>query len=107
MKINRSRLFKRYSNACLYCQHTGQLTIDHVIPPKASEFGLRKRELMNNMSNMVPACLKCNGKKGNMIPAEFLDFPELLIFLKKAKYLSAKVRTALESSPGLDRRCSL
>jgi 5-methylcytosine-specific restriction endonuclease McrA len=62
LKINRSRLFKRDLNQCVYCGSKKNLTIDHVIP--------KSRGGENSWSNLVTCCSPCNRRKGNKTPEE-------------------------------------
>lgn len=75
MRLN-SVVVKRIKNAmiahnpaieCHYCGmklNRGLLTLDHVVPLSAGgERGLR---------NIVPACRRCNGTKGNKSYSEFV-----------------------------------
>jgi CRISPR/Cas system Type II protein with McrA/HNH and RuvC-like nuclease domain len=62
LKINRSRLFKRDLNQCVYCGSKKNLTIDHVIP--------KSRGGDNSWSNLVTCCSPCNRRKGNKTPEE-------------------------------------
>jgi 5-methylcytosine-specific restriction endonuclease McrA len=62
LKINRSRLFKRDSNQCVYCGSKKNLTIDHVIP--------KSRGGDNSWGNLVTCCSPCNRAKGDKTPEE-------------------------------------
>lgn len=57
------------------------------------EFGLRRR-LLDNPSNRVLCCHRCNAEKGNMHPREWLALhPEYAShFAAEAKYLSNAIR---------------
>jgi 5-methylcytosine-specific restriction endonuclease McrA len=60
-------LVAAYQNYCSYCHKrfpTSELTPDHRIP--------LSREGNNNISNIVPSCLRCNQRKGRKTQAEFL-----------------------------------
>lgn len=79
--------------ACVYCGSVEQLTVDHVVPlSRWQEFGLRRR-VLDNPSNRVPCCRRCNSEKGNMHPREWLALhPEYVArFAAEAKYLSNAV----------------
>ena len=60
IKFSRSNVFQRDGYRCQYCRvkfAANELTYDHVVPK--SHGGRR------NWTNIVTACQKCNGKKGN------------------------------------------
>jgi len=81
---------------CVYCGSDESLTIDHVIPKsKWREYNL-KRKILNNKSNLVAACYRCNREKGAMTPDQWLDLhPEYRgRFLREAKFLSNPVKQA-------------
>jgi 5-methylcytosine-specific restriction endonuclease McrA len=62
----RIRIWIAYNKKCYYCARPlrkGQFTIDHVVP-KSDGGG-------NGVKNMVPACRKCNLKKGSYSAYEF------------------------------------
>jgi len=80
---------------CVYCG-SGELplTTDHVVPlSRWIDFRI-KRRILDNKSNRVVACRKCNNEKGNMSPKEwFALHPEYQKqFMKEAKYLSNQVK---------------
>lgn len=84
--------------ACVYCGSTKNLTIDHVVPiSRWRELGVRRR-ILDNPSNRVIACQKCNFEKGNMLPAEWFKLhPEYKCrFLQKARYLSNTIKAIIE-----------
>lgn len=91
------------NKACIYCGSEGPITDDHVIPKSLwREFGIRRR-VLDNMSNRVPACLKCNQEKANRTPGEWFEMhPEYRArFLANARYLSNAVLRAVEEGiPG-------
>lgn len=60
--MNRSNIFKRDGNSCVYCSSTKDLTLDHVIP--------KSKGGKTNWSNLVAACKRCNAEKGNSTPEE-------------------------------------
>ena len=79
---------------CVYCGGEGPLTIDHVVPiSRWRDFGVR-RKVLDNKSNRVLACAKCNAEKGSMSPKEWFDLhPDYKgRFIKEAKYLSDTVK---------------
>lgn len=68
LPLSRRSLLSRDNYMCQYCGATdGQLTIDHVIP--------RSRGGKTEWTNVVAACVPCNRKKGNKLPAEIKMFP--------------------------------
>jgi|YNPMSStandDraft_2_1061718.scaffolds.fasta_scaffold46312_1 5-methylcytosine-specific restriction endonuclease McrA len=80
--------------ACVYCGSTEDLTIEHVIPlSRWREFQLRRR-VLDNPSNRVIACRKCNAEKGDMPPAQWFQLhPEYRKrFIQEARFLSNKVK---------------
>ncbi|RTL12473.1 MAG: HNH endonuclease [Neisseriaceae bacterium] len=50
------RLKQTYGNLCVYCKVNDSNTVDHIIPATRSG--------SNNLENLLPACKKCNVKKG-------------------------------------------
>lgn len=85
---------RRGARACVYCGSTERLTIDHVVPiSRWREFGVRRRVLDNN-SNRVVACLRCNMEKAAMSPREWFEkHPEYRErFRREARYLSNTVK---------------
>jgi 5-methylcytosine-specific restriction endonuclease McrA len=60
--MTRQNLFRRDSNACVYCGSKSDLTIDHVYP--------KSRGGKTNWENLVTACRRCNSKKGHLTPDE-------------------------------------
>ncbi len=83
------------SGRCVYCGCAEMsMTTDHVVPlSRWIEFRV-KRRILNNKSNRVVACRKCNAEKGNMPPKDwFALHPEYQKrFAQEAKYLSKKVK---------------
>ena len=64
----RQYVLDKWGRQCVYCGKTNvPLQLDHVIP---------KGKGSNRASNLVPACGRCNQKKGNRTAAEF-GFPHL------------------------------
>ncbi len=79
--LNRSNLFKRDSQKCVYCNSKEDLTIDHVMP--------RSRGGKTKWTNLVTACKKCNARKGDFTPEEaemklpYVPFkPSFVVFLR-------------------------
>jgi len=69
VKFSRVNVFGRDNFTCQYCLNqpgTPELTYDHVIP--------RAQGGKTTWTNIVTACLDCNGKKGNRTP-EKADMP--------------------------------
>lgn len=60
--MSRQNIFKRDGNACVYCESTKELTLDHVVP--------KSRGGKTNWTNLVAACKRCNAAKGNRTPEE-------------------------------------
>jgi 5-methylcytosine-specific restriction endonuclease McrA len=67
----------RYRGKCGYCLVGEPYTIDHMTP--YSKGGT------NYISNIMPACLKCNGQKADLTVAEWLLTPDCF---NKNKHLS-------------------
>jgi 5-methylcytosine-specific restriction endonuclease McrA len=60
--LNRRNIFKRDGNKCTYCGSGRDLTLDHVLP--------KSRGGKTNWDNLVTACKRCNGRKGDFTPEE-------------------------------------
>ena len=60
--MSRQNIFKRDGNACVYCNSSKDLTLDHVIP--------KSRGGKTNWTNLVAACKRCNAQKGDDTPEE-------------------------------------
>jgi 5-methylcytosine-specific restriction endonuclease McrA len=89
-----SKKRKRRIQHCVYCGNEGPLSIDHVVPISFwQDYGV-KRRVLDNDSNRVTACIKCNNEKGGMSPkAWFEKHPEYKTrFKNETKYLSNTVR---------------
>ncbi len=55
----------RHGNKCFYCGEDGKLSLDHFVPiAKGGE---------HKISNIVPACLRCNSRKKDKYPQRFLQ----------------------------------
>ncbi len=57
--VNRREVLRRDNHICQYCGSTRRLTIDHVIP--------RSKGGPHTWDNVVAACEKCNGAKGDRL----------------------------------------
>lgn len=82
---------------CAYCGDGEDLTVDHVVPiSRWREVGM-KRRVLDNPSNRVTACRKCNLEKGNMLPGRWLKrHPEYKNhFLSEARFLSDAVKAII------------
>jgi 5-methylcytosine-specific restriction endonuclease McrA len=65
VRLTRKNIYFRDKNTCQYCGgrfKTRDLNIDHVIP--------RSRGGRDTWANLVCACISCNIRKGNRLPAE-------------------------------------
>jgi len=60
--VNRREVLKRDRHTCQYCGSTKQLTLDHVIP--------RSKGGKHTWDNVVTACERCNGRKGDRTPIQ-------------------------------------
>jgi 5-methylcytosine-specific restriction endonuclease McrA len=63
--FSRRNIFRRDRYTCQYCgeqRALRDLTIDHVVP--------RSREGRSTWENCVVACVSCNSRKANRLPAE-------------------------------------
>ncbi len=68
LPLSRRTLLSRDNYTCQYCGVSDQqLTIDHVLP--------KSRGGKTEWTNVVAACVNCNRKKGNKLPAEAKMFP--------------------------------
>ena len=78
VSLNRKNIFKRDKNRCQYCGKNHQaMTIDHLIPKSAGG--------KDTWENLVCACIKCNGKKGDRTPEQ--SGMKLLKIPKKPSHL--------------------
>ncbi len=85
---------KKRKKACIYCGSRDSLTTEHVVPiSRWRDFGVRRR-VLDNKSNKVAACVKCNGEKASMSPKEWFELhPEYKKrFVREARYLSDIVK---------------
>ena len=79
---------------CVYCGSQGPLTVEHVVPlSRWRDFGI-KRRVLDNKSNRVLACARCNAEKGNMSPQKWFEMhPEYRErFRREARYVSDTVK---------------
>ncbi len=63
--ISRKNILMRDQHTCQYCCRefgAGDLTLDHVVP--------RSRGGNNTWENLVACCLRCNNRKGDLLPQE-------------------------------------
>jgi hypothetical protein len=75
----REYLLDKFNRTCVYC-HTkeGPFNLDHFHPK--SQGG------SDRISNLVLSCVKCNQKKDNQLPADFLfKRPKLLAIIEKQR----------------------
>jgi 5-methylcytosine-specific restriction endonuclease McrA len=91
LPVTRRGVLSRDHYTCQYCGATPSrknLTVDHVIP--------RSRGGKTTWENVVTACDKCNGRKGNRTPAEaglkLLTQPERPRYLAIASLASVEAR---------------
>jgi 5-methylcytosine-specific restriction endonuclease McrA len=85
---------KKRNQRCVYCGSEGPLSIDHVVPIAHWQEYHVKRRILDNDSNRVTACVKCNHEKGGMSPKEWFErHPAYKArFLHQAKYVSDTVK---------------
>lgn len=57
----------KYDNKCGYCMSAEPYTVDHIVP--ISKGGT------NYITNIIPACLRCNGQKRDYLLSEWLKLP--------------------------------
>lgn len=63
-------LVQIFENKCAYCGIICSPTKDHIVP--------LSRNGTDYIENITPACLSCNGKKGNKTASEFLAYKMLV-----------------------------
>jgi 5-methylcytosine-specific restriction endonuclease McrA len=85
---------RKRKQACVYCGSEGPLTVEHVVPISRWREYRIKRRVLDNESNRVTACIKCNSQKGNLSPKEWFEkYPEYKErFMREAKYVSNAVK---------------
>jgi 5-methylcytosine-specific restriction endonuclease McrA len=57
--VNRREVLRRDSHLCQYCGSRHRLTLDHVVP--------RSKGGLHTWDNVVTACERCNGTKGDRL----------------------------------------
>jgi 5-methylcytosine-specific restriction endonuclease McrA len=65
IRFNRRNVYLRDSHSCQYCGRRypeEELNLDHVVP--------RDRGGVTTWENIVTACIRCNARKGNRLPAQ-------------------------------------
>lgn len=62
------KIIKDFGNRCAYCNKTGQMTIDHIMP--------LSRGGRHAIGNLVPACRKCNKNKADLTLSEWRLTPK-------------------------------
>lgn len=65
VKFTRRNIYEHYKHKCCYCGHqfkTSELNLDHVTP--------RSKGGRTDWSNIVTACIPCNTRKMDRMPAE-------------------------------------
>lgn len=65
IKFTRRNIYEHYGYRCCYCGHrykTDSLNLEHIIP--------RSRGGRSDWNNVVTACVPCNTRKANQLPAE-------------------------------------
>ncbi|RME79465.1 MAG: HNH endonuclease, partial [Chloroflexi bacterium] len=90
LPVTRRGVLSRDHYTCQYCGSAPprkDLTVDHVLP--------RSRGGKTTWENVVTACQKCNGKKGNRTPAE--ANMRLLSEPRRPRYLAIAALTSLET----------
>jgi len=75
----REYLLEKFNRTCVYCNtKEGPFNVDHFHP--------KSKGGSDRVSNLVLSCLKCNQKKDNQLPADFLsDQPKLLAIIEKQR----------------------
>lgn len=65
-------IFKKTNGRCFYCNKWGE-EIDHFISrQKHIDWGLKKDIDINDLENLFLACSKCNHKKRDKTPEDFI-----------------------------------
>lgn len=90
LPVTRRGVLSRDNYTCQYCgvaPPRKDLTVDHVVP--------RSRGGKSTWDNVVTACQKCNGRKGNRTPVE--ANMTLLARPQRPRYLALAVVTSAET----------
>jgi len=75
----REYLLEKFNRTCVYCNtKEGPFNLDHFHP--------KSKGGSDRVSNLVLSCVKCNQKKDNQLPTDFLsDKPKLLALVEKQR----------------------
>jgi len=65
LKEDIDRLFAEFGNTCAYCGSSQKLTLDHIYPIS--------RGGDHALSNLVPACVRCNSSKNDLHPLAWYE----------------------------------
>lgn len=90
LPVTRRGVLTRDLYTCQYCgamPPRKHLTVDHVVP--------RSRRGKTSWENVVTACEKCNGRKGNRTPEE--SNMHLLAAPKRPRYLAIAALSSVEA----------
>jgi 5-methylcytosine-specific restriction endonuclease McrA len=90
LPVTRRGVLSRDFYTCQYCGATPprkHLTVDHIVP--------RSRGGKTTWENVVTACAKCNGRKGNRTPIE--ANLKLLTQPKRPRYLAIAALASVEA----------
>jgi 5-methylcytosine-specific restriction endonuclease McrA len=90
--FTRRNIYHHYGHRCCYCGKNfppNELNLDHVVP--------RSRGGSTDWTNIVTACIPCNLKKGNRLPAE--AGMRLLLPVSRPKFHSERVLFSRYSLP--------
>lgn len=96
LPVTRRTVLARDHYTCQYCGEMPirqELTLDHVVP--------RSRGGKTTWENVVVACQKCNGRKGNRTPLE--ANMRLLTEPKRPRYLAVAALASLEARVAWDK----
>ena len=88
----REYLLEKFNRACVYCNSKeGPFNLDHFYP--------KSKGGSDRVSNLVLSCLKCNQKKDNQLPADFLsERPLLLALIEKQREQPASDAAAVNAT---------
>ncbi len=95
--VDKDAIFRRDNYKCVYCDFSGFLTLDHLIPRSFRfDYGM-PYYIYNSPSNIVSACRYCNEDKSNLPLEHFLDDHEEFKprFYSRTLYVSDKIFHAL------------